>query len=79
MKKMIFGSRHKRFLTTDDYNPSLQLKLDLDAETIAACKITDVKKLPVISTQTEVTFNKPKPKWQLFFKYLINTNPYLCS
>jgi transposase len=61
MKKMIFGSRHERFVPTDDNNPSLQLKLDLDAETIAACKITDVKKLIVIRTQTEVTFNKPKP------------------
>ncbi|MEP7108675.1 MAG: IS66 family transposase [Ferruginibacter sp.] len=61
MKKMIFGSRHERFVPTDGNNPSLQLTLDLDADTIATCKITDVKKVTVIRTTTEVTFNKPKP------------------
>ena len=61
MKKMIFGSRHERFVPTDDNNPSPQLTLALDAETIATCKITDVKKLTVTRTKTEVTFNKPKP------------------
>lgn len=61
MKKMIFGSRHERFVPTDANNPSPQLTLDLDAETIATCKITDVKKITVTRTKTEVTFNKPKP------------------
>ena len=61
MKKMIFGSRHERFVPTDANNPSPQLTLVLDAETIATCKITDVKKITVIRTQTEVTSNKPKP------------------
>ena len=61
MKKIIFGSRHERFVPTDDNNRSLQLKLNLDADTIAACKITDVKKVTVILTKTEVTFNKSKP------------------
>ena len=61
LKKMIFGSRHERFVPADDNNPSPQLTLDLDADTIAACKITDVKKVTVILTKTEVTFNKPKP------------------
>ena len=61
MKKMIFGSRHERFVATDDNNPSPQLTLDLDADTIATCKITDVKKLTVLRTKTAVTFHKPKP------------------
>ena len=61
MKKMIFGSRHERFVPTDANNPSPQLTLGLDAETIATCKITDVKKITVTRTKTEVTFNKPKP------------------
>ena len=61
MKKMIFGSRHERFVPTDGNNPSLQLTLNLDAETIATCKITDVKEVTVTRTKTEVAFNKPKP------------------
>ena len=61
MKKMIFGSRHERFVATDDNNPSPQLSLQLDADTIATCKITDVKKLTILRTKTAVTFNKPKP------------------
>lgn len=61
LQKMIFGSRHERFVPTDDNKPSPQLTLDLDAETIATCKITDVKKLTVTRTKTAVTFNKPKP------------------
>jgi transposase len=40
-KKMLFGSKHERFEATDDNKINLQLKLDLDAETIATCKITD--------------------------------------
>jgi len=60
-QKMIFGSRHERFVPTDDNNPSPQLSLQLDADTIAACKLSDVKKLTVIHTKTQVTFNKPKP------------------
>jgi len=60
LKKMIFGSRHERYVSTDDNNPSAQLKLDLDAETIAACKITAATKVTVIRTKTELTPNKPK-------------------
>jgi transposase len=61
LKKMIFGSRHERFVPTDDNNPGPQLSLQLDADTIATCKLSDVKKLTVIRTKTAVTFNKPKP------------------
>ena len=44
-KKMIFGSKNERFVATDDNKTNLQLKLDLDAETIAACKITEATKV----------------------------------
>src|SRR5215210_1003878 len=59
-KKMIFGSKSERFVAVDDKAANLQLRLDLDAETIAQCKITDAKKITVIRTKTEVTQNKPK-------------------
>ena len=61
LQKMIFGSRHERFVPTDDNHPSPQLSLQLDADTIAACKITDVKKLTVIRTKAAFAFNKPTP------------------
>ena len=61
LKKMIFGSKSERFVPTDDNKVNPQLSLELDAETIATCKITDVKEVTVTRTKTEVTFNKPKP------------------
>ncbi len=36
LKKMIFGSKHERFVLTDESKTNLQLTLDLNAETIAA-------------------------------------------
>lgn len=60
LKKMIFGSKSERFVAVDDKADSPQLSLGLDAETVAACKITDAKKVTVIRTKTEVTENKPK-------------------
>jgi transposase len=59
LKKMIFGSKHERYIPTD--NTSSQLTLELDAATIAACKITSATKISYTRTTTEVTFNKPKP------------------
>lgn len=59
-KKMIFGSRHERFVATDDNKTNPQLSLALDADTIAQCKITDATKIEYIRTKTEVTVNKPK-------------------
>ena len=63
LKKMIFGSRHERFEATDPDNllakSSLQLSLDLEADTIAACKITQATEVKYIRTKTEVTPNKP--------------------
>lgn len=68
LKKMIFGSRHERFVATDPdsyrdkTNP--QLSLALDADTIAQCKIIPIAigttKVEYIRTKTEVIHNKPK-------------------
>lgn len=41
LKKMIFGSKHERFVPSNDTTNSLQLTLGLEADTIAECKITD--------------------------------------
>src|SRR3954468_12233347 len=57
---MIFGSKNERFVATDENKATSQLSLDLDAETIAACKITDTKQVSFIRTKTEVRENKPK-------------------
>lgn len=60
LKKMIFGSRHERFVATDENKTDPQLSLALDAGTIAQCKITDATKVEYIRTKTEVIQNKPK-------------------
>lgn len=60
LQKMIFSSRHERFIALDDNKTNLQLSLPLDADTIAQCKITDATKIEYIRTKTEVTANKPK-------------------
>jgi len=60
LQKMIFSSRHERFIPSDDNKTNLQLSLALDAGTIAQCKITDATKVEYIRTKTEVTPNKPK-------------------
>ncbi len=60
LKKMIFGSKHERFVRSDDSKANAQLALALEAETIAQCKITDATKVAYIRTKTEVTQNKPK-------------------
>ncbi|TDH18166.1 hypothetical protein EXU57_24255 [Segetibacter sp. 3557_3] len=58
LRKLIHGSKHERFVAADNQD-SAQLVLDLDAETIAACKITDGTKVSDIRTKTEVT-EKPR-------------------
>ena len=50
LKKMIFGSKPERFVASDDNKVNPQLTLDLDAQTIAACKITDATKVSYIRT-----------------------------
>ncbi len=61
LTKMIFGSRHERFVCSDNTD-NLQLKLNLEAETIEACKITDATKVEYLRTKTQVMVNKkPHP------------------
>jgi transposase len=57
LTKMIFGSKHERFVSSDNTG-NLQLKLNLEAETIEACKITDATKVEYIRTKTQVMENK---------------------
>lgn len=52
LKKMIYGSRHERFVPTD-INPS-QLSLGIQAEEIASCNIADAKKVTYIRTNITV-------------------------
>jgi transposase len=56
LQKMIFGSKHERFVPTD-INPS-QLSLDIQAETAATCSVIDAKKITYIKT-TATTEQKP--------------------
>ncbi len=52
LKKMIFGSRHERFVPTD-INPS-QLALDIQVEQAATCNIAEAKKISYIKTNTTI-------------------------
>ena len=52
LKKMIFGSRHERFIP-ENTNPS-QLTLDIDAQPTAACNIASAKKISYIKTNVTV-------------------------
>src|SRR6266545_5306414 len=55
LQKIIFGSKHERFVPTDESKTNLQLTLDLNADTIAQCKITEATKVEYIRTKTQVT------------------------
>ena len=62
LKKMIFGSKHERFVPSNNSTNNLQLSLNLEAETIEQCKITDATKIEYIRTKTQVIENKkPHP------------------
>lgn len=52
LKKMIFGSRHERFVPTD-INPS-QLALDIQVEHAVTCNIADAKKITYIKANTSI-------------------------
>lgn len=52
LQKMIFGSRHERFVPTD-VNPS-QLALGIEAEAVAACSVADAKKITYTKTNVSV-------------------------
>ncbi|MGZ5284008.1 MAG: IS66 family transposase, partial [Bacteroidia bacterium] len=60
LKRMVFGSKSERFIPTDDNKINPQLSLELDAETIAQCRITDATTFTVTRTKTEVIRNAPK-------------------
>src|SRR5207249_2541840 len=59
LQRLIFGSKHERFIPSD--NHSAQLNLDIQAEEIAACKIIDAKKIECIRYTKEVTEKKEHP------------------
>lgn len=56
LKKMIFGSKHERFVPTQATQP-VQLSLNIQAEAIAAVKITDVKKIEYTKATQSITGN----------------------
>ncbi|MBA2762136.1 MAG: IS66 family transposase [Segetibacter sp.] len=58
IKKMVFGSKSERFVAECPAAPLTQGTLALDAETIAACKITEATKIEYIRTKTEVVAKK---------------------
>lgn len=55
LKKMIFGSRHERFIPAD--NPS-QLNLNIHTEAVAQCSIIDSQRISYIKTTAEITETK---------------------
>jgi transposase len=59
LKKLIFGSKHERFIPENN-SPS-QLSLDIQAEAVAQCSITDAKKIEYIRTTKDITENKEHP------------------
>jgi len=59
LKKMIFGSRHERFIPTEN-NP-IQLALNIQADQIAQCSIIDAKKISYTRITTEVNKTKVHP------------------
>lgn len=52
LKQLIYGSRHERFIPSNN-NPS-QLALAIQAEEVAQCNITSVKKIEYTKVKTEV-------------------------
>jgi transposase len=59
LKKMMYGSRHERFIAAQN-NPA-QLTLDVQAEQTTQCRITDVKKITYTRVQSDVTVTKEHP------------------
>ena len=52
LRKMIFGSKHERFVP-DDSNTA-QLRLDIQAEQTATCSVVEAKKISYLKTTTSV-------------------------
>jgi transposase len=61
LRKMIFGVKSERFIPSPGVTPAqLQLALDLEAETVARCKITSATVIEYVRTKVEVIAAKPK-------------------
>jgi transposase len=56
LQKMIFGSRHERFVPADEN--SSQLSLGITADSVGACKVTDAQRIAYTKTTVAV---EPKP------------------
>jgi transposase len=52
LQKMIFGSRHERFIPADP--TSSQLSLDIHAESVAACKVSTAQQISYTKTTVSV-------------------------
>ncbi len=61
LRKMIFAVKAERFIPSADATASgLQLVLDLNAETVAQCRITSATTVEYVRTKVEVVPVKPK-------------------
>lgn len=60
LKKIIFGSKQERFVASGANTPE-QLSLNIQAEAIAAVKITDAKKISYTKLTKEITPSKLHP------------------
>ena len=54
LKKIIFGSKQERFVASNSVDPK-QLSLNIQAEAVAAVKITDTKKIEYTKVTTAIT------------------------
>lgn len=56
LKKLIFGSKHERFIPAADINTS-QLSLEIQAEVVEQCKLADVQKISYVRNAKRDTDN----------------------
>ena len=54
LEQIIFGSKQERFVASDAVDPK-QLSLNIQAEAVAAVKITDAKKIEYTKVTKEIT------------------------
>ena len=52
LEKMIFSSKHERFVTPSA--PAPQLSLDIQADTVASCSVIEAKQIAYIKTKTAI-------------------------
>jgi transposase len=63
LQRLIFGSKHERFILLN--NPPSQLTLDIQAEAVAQCTITDAKKIEYTRTTATITENKKEHRGRM--------------